>query len=359
MRHRCSDVTGRSPKRSAGHSSSAGSRESSPQTAIAQPAPRISTLATKKPRSGSAATRYLCSTEVRWGSMSRRTVGLSRHVLHLTQRCEAPERLQLDLTDALAGEPETAPDLLERLRLGVVEAVTQRQDLTLALLERAQRGRQRLRAKRDLDLLLRQRVVARDEVAEDRVLLLADGLVERCRRAGGGLHFERLLEREARFLRDLLERRLASELRPQRPFRAIHLLQPLDDVDRHPDRAGLVRQRACDRLSNPPRRVRRELVAAPPVELLDSADQPERALLDQVQERQALVAVVLRDRDDESQIGLDHVRLGRHIAALDPLRELDLLCGRQQRVAARLAQEELQSIGRRFVRQLDRGRRGF
>src|SRR6478736_5222321 len=48
----------------------------------------------------------------------------------------------------------------------------------------------------------------------------------------------------------------------------------LDDVDRNPDGARLVRNAALHRLANPPRRIRRELVPAPPVELLHRADQP-------------------------------------------------------------------------------------
>src|SRR4029079_6330382 len=103
--------------------------------------------------------------------------------------------------------------------------------------------------------------------------------------------------------------------------RPVDLLKPFHDVDRHPDRARLVGQRAGDRLPDPPRRVRRELEAAPPVELLDRADEAERALLDQVEERKALVAVVLRDRDDEAEVRLAHALLGARIAALDPLRE--------------------------------------
>jgi hypothetical protein len=125
-------------------------------------------------------------------------------------------------------------------------------------------------------------------------------------------------------------------------------------VHRHPDRARLVRERARDRLPDPPGGVGRELVTAAPVELLDGADQPQRAFLDQVEERQALVAVVLGDRDDETQVGLDHPLLRLHVAALDLLRELDLLGRGQQLVPAGLAEEELQCIGRGLDR---RGRR--
>ena len=112
-----------------------------------------------------------------------------------------------------------------------------------------------------------------------------------------------------------------------------------------------------DRLANPPRRIGGELEAAAPVELLDRADEPERPLLDQVEEREALVAVVLRDRDDEPEVRLDHALLRVHVAALDPFRELDLLGRGQQLVPARLAEEQLQRVGRRLdgSRQRDDG----
>src|SRR5206468_2192582 len=143
----------------------------------------------------------------------------------------APEGLQLDLADTLAGEAEPAADLLERLRLGIVQPVPEDQNLALAVRERHQGRGERLRTERDLDLFLRQRIVPRDEIAEHRVLLLADGLIERRGRARGGTNLVRLLDRERRFLGDLVERRLASELRPERALGAVHLLQALDAVD--------------------------------------------------------------------------------------------------------------------------------
>ena len=121
------------------------------------------------------------------------------------------------------------------------------------------------------------------------------------------------------------------------------------------DRARLVGDSALAGLPNPPGRVRRELEPALPLELLDRADQPEHALLDQVEEGEALVAVVLGDRDDEPQVRLDHAALGRHVAPLDALGELDLVGGRQQGMTPDLAQEELQRIGRDLGGRLDVG----
>src|SRR5207244_8378625 len=114
---------------------------------------------------------------------------------------------------------------------------------------------------------------------------------------------------------------LAPELDLEPSRRAAQLLLALDDVHGHADRPRVVRDRALHRLANPPGRVRRELVAAPPVELLDRAVEAERALLDQVEERLAEAAVALGDRHDEAEVRLDHASLGDDVAALDALRQ--------------------------------------
>ena len=108
----------------------------------------------------------------------------------------------------------------------------------------------------------------------------------------------------------------------------------------------MIRDGALHRLADPPGRIRRELEAAAPVELLDRAVQPERALLDQVEERDAEAAVALRDRDDEAEVRLDHAALRARVAALDRLREHDLVGGGQQLVLADVGEEELQAVGR-------------
>ena len=65
---------------------------------------------------------------------------------------------------------------------------------------------------------------------------------------------------------------------------------------------------------------------------------------------QALVPVPLRDRDDEAEVRLDHRLLRPVVAALDPLRELDLLRGREQVDLADVLEEELQRVGRDLAR---------
>jgi hypothetical protein len=116
------------------------------------------------------------------------------------------------------------------------------------------------------------------------------------------------------------------------------LVQRLDHVDRDADRAGLVGDGAGDRLADPPGRVGGELVAAAVLELLDGLHEAHVALLDEVEEGEAAVRVLLRDGDDEAQVGLDHlglraVRLAhvghrllvdlRQLGGRDPLLQLD------------------------------------
>ena len=72
-----------------------------------------------------------------------------------------------------------------------------------------------------------------------------------------------------------------------------------------------------------------------------------------------MTLVLLRDRDDEAEVGVDHPLLRRLVAALDPLRELDLLPGREERVAGHLVQEELERVRRRHRELLvEKGRLG-
>src|ERR1044071_3432778 len=114
------------------------------------------------------------------------------------------------------------------------------------------------------------------------------------------------------------------QLRAQAPLRAEDLVELLDDVRRHADRPRLVRQASSYRLPDPPGRIGGELEPAAVVELLGRLHQPDRPVLDQVQERQPPVSVVLRDRHHETQVRLDHLLLRATIAALDTLGELYL-----------------------------------
>ncbi len=58
-----------------------------------------------------------------------------------------------------------------------------------------------------------------------------------------------------------------------------------------------------------------------------------------------MAAVLLGDRDDEAQVGVDHPLLGGLVATLDALRERDLLRGGEQLVLAHVLEEELEGVG--------------
>ncbi len=124
------------------------------------------------------------------------------------------------------------------------------------------------------------------------------------------------------FVGDLVGRRLAAQFLDEEAADARELVDRLDHVDRDADRARLVGDGARDRLPDPPCGVGRELVAALVLELVHGAHQADVALLDQVQELQAAVRVLLRDGDDEAQVGLDDLHLG---LVRDLLARLDLL----------------------------------
>ena len=82
------------------------------------------------------------------------------------------------------------------------------------------------------------------------------------------------------------------------------------------------------------------------VELLDRADEPDRALLDQVQQGHARVLALeaLGEVHDEAQVGLDHAVLGVEVAALDAASELELLGGGQEARAGDALEEDSEAV---------------
>ena len=164
------------------------------------------------------------------------------------------------------------------------------------------------------DVFGQRRVLVGEEVAELGLILFADRVLERDRRLRAPHDLLDLRAREVEIDRDLDRRRVAAQLAAKPPLGADDLVVLVDDVDGHANRAALVGDRARDGLADPPRRIRRELVAAAPVELLGGADEADRPLLDEIEERQPLVAVALRNRDDEAEVRLDHLLLRAQVA---------------------------------------------
>src|SRR5207302_7123326 len=126
--------------------------------------------------------------------------------------------------------------------------------------------------------------LAGEQIAERRIAFVTDRTIEARHRARCRSHLTHVLERELRVPGDLLVGGRPLELRGQLALRAGDLLLALDDVDGNTNRPRLVGDAALDGLANPPRRVRGELVAAAPVELLHRTDQSDDSLLNQVEQ---------------------------------------------------------------------------
>ena len=59
-----------------------------------------------------------------------------------------------------------------------------------------------------------------------------------------------------------------------------------------------------------------------------------------------MALVLLGVRNDEAEVAVDHPLLGGEVAALDLLRERNLLGGVQEGIAAEIVEEELEGVGR-------------
>jgi len=97
----------------------------------------------------------------------------------------------------------------------------------------------------------------------------------------------------------------------------------------------LVRHRSGDRLANPPRRVGTELEAAAVLELVDGPHQPRVPLLDQIQEREAAVAILLGDRHDQPQIAFAQFALGLLVVRVNAVQHADAVAEGGRRLLTR------------------------
>ena len=238
---------------------------------------------------------------------------------------ELAQRLGLDLPDPLTRDVEFPADFFQRSRSSVVQAEAQAQDLLLSLGQRPEHFLQLLLEERKCSGFRRDgHVLVLDEIAEVRIFLFADRRLQ-----GDGLlrdldDLAHALDRDVHLRRDLFGQRLSPELLQELAAHADELVDRLDHVHRDPDRPRLVRDRARDRLADPPCRVGGELESLVVVKLLDCLDQAQVSFLDQVEEQHAAADVALRDRDDETQVRLRELAL-RGVAARHHVREVLLI----------------------------------
>src|SRR5262249_11514180 len=185
-----------------------------------------------------------------WSSAASRDVA---ELLRLGERAQLLQRLVLDLADALAGDVERAADVVECPRRLAVQPEPHLEHAALALAEHLQGPGERLVAERQRGLLVGKRLrLVFDEVAELRLLVVPDRLLERDRRLRGAADLLDLLDRHLELERDLERARLAAALCAQLALRPQDLVPLLDAVGRHPDRPPPVGGRRRPPPAGPP-----------------------------------------------------------------------------------------------------------
>src|SRR3984893_7714277 len=221
------------------------------------------------------------------------------------------QRLRLYLTNPLARHVELLADFLESM-VGVhIDAEPHAEHFRLSrrqLRQHRMRGLAQRFGGRRINRRRHRRVL--DEIAQVRILIVADRGFHRNRLFRDLENFAYLVLRHLHADGQFLRRRFAAHFLQHLPRNSIQLVDRFDHVHRNADGARLVRDRAGDGLTYPPSRVGRELVSAAIFELVDGLHQADVAFLDQVEELQSAIGVFLGDRDDETQIGLDHFLLG-------------------------------------------------
>ena len=249
---------------------------------------------------------------------------------------EFAQRLRLDLTNAFAGHVEQAADFLEGTAVPVGKAEPEVHDLPLAVRQRVENLTQAFLEQMplgDLKGIFARQV--RDEIAIMRVIIVANLRLQRNRLLGHALDGTHLVNGDVHLLRQLQLVRLATELLDQPLLDTHELVNGLDHVHGDADRARLVGDRTRRRLTNPPRGIGRKLVAPLVLELLNRLHEAGVALLDEVEEREPAIHVLLDDRNDETEVRLDHLRTGdlsglQHLAELGERRH-ELLSGHAEK----------------------------
>src|SRR5262249_37251326 len=190
------------------------------------------------------------------GSWSAEPLRDFAELLCLGEALQLLERLVLDLPHPLARDVEGPPDLVQGPRVLAAEPVAELEHAALAVGEVLEGLLQRLLGKQ-LGGALEGGLGALigDELAELRLLLVADRLLEGDRGLGRALDRVDLLGLDAGDLGDLLRGGLAAQLGDQLALRAADLVELLDHVDGDADGPRLVGERTGDRLADPPGRV--------------------------------------------------------------------------------------------------------
>jgi hypothetical protein len=214
---------------------------------------------------------------------------------------------RFDLANAFARDGEMLSDFFERVfRAGISESETHFDDFFLARRQRRENfvGDFPQIAESYRFRRIHNRFVF-DKIAEMRIFFFANRRFERNRFLRDFQNLFALLKPECPFSWRFLRSSARVRVPEQATRRANQLVDRFDHMNRNANRSGLVGDGARDRLTNPPRRVSRKLVAAPPFEFIDGFHQTDVAFLNQIEKLQTAIRVFFRNRNDETQVGFD------------------------------------------------------
>ena len=219
------------------------------------------------------------------------------------------QRFCFDLTDPFACDVKPDAHLFQCFGLAIEKTKALDQHFAFAIGQRRENF---------VHLVFQDRVAGRfcrrigrgifQEVAK--LALIAHFCLQRDRMLRDFVNLANALRSEAKLIGKLFWSRLSACLHHQFFSAAQHLIDRLDHVDRDTDRARLVGNRACHRLTDPPGGIGREFITAAVFKLFNRLHQAHIPLLDQIEEGKAAVGVFFCDRDHEAQVGFDHLAFG-------------------------------------------------
>ncbi|MNF54852.1 hypothetical protein D3C84_362940 [compost metagenome] len=252
------------------------------------------------------------------------------------------ECLDLDLPHPFAGQAELLADRLQRATVVATQTEMAHHDLALLGAETRQ----------PLVDAMRQLLILR-QLAGVFAVFGAQGVEQGRRRIGMEHGIRRadpltqrqyaldLLQRFGQQPGDVLGSRFMLEPAGQQMGGVQIAVEPLGDMDRQADGAGLTHDGPFDVLTDPPGGVGRKTATQLRIELAHRTDQPEITLLDQVQQQQATVDVTSGNPHHQAQIALDHALARQRIAPLRQTREVQLLFRAEQRTETDFTQIQL------------------
>ena len=209
----------------------------------------------------------------------------------------------MHLADTLAGDAEFFADFLECLELLAIETETGIDDAALAFIqdieEIADLVTEVFVAK---GLIGVHRLIVTDDVAECGRILVVDRLIQRSRADGCTFKRSDLRCAHADFLGEFLIGGLAAEFLGHLVGNTAELGDLVHEVDGESDRFALICEGAFDRLLDPPRRIGAEFAAFFGVKALHSLHEADVTLGDEIEEREAKIAVVARDFHHEAEV---------------------------------------------------------